>query len=216
MPPYCSRATEGPRTHQGASATNSATQKATAWPTPRLASGPPRSPRRTSRHTVARRARGRSGPAPPRAHAREERRADQEAGGVDGEGRARADAEHERRGQRRADELGDVVEHRRDGVGFLDLRLRHGLRQEPAGGGTEERLGGAEQHLDHHELPDPELAGDDQDGEQRVQARSARGRSRSSPDGAAGGPPTRRRSAGSRPAARRARPAPGRGRSRCP
>ena len=62
-----------------------------------------------------------------------------------------------------------LLNSRRQGVGLLDLRLRHRLRQQSVGGGAEERLGGAEQRLDHDELPDPELAGDDQGGEQRVQ-----------------------------------------------
>jgi hypothetical protein len=51
----------------------------------------------------------------------------------------------------------------------LDLGLGHRLRQQPVGRRTEERLGGAEQRLDHDQLPDPRAVSEDQHGEQRMQ-----------------------------------------------
>ena len=47
--------------------------------------------------------------------------------------------------------------------------LGHGLRHQPVVGRAEERLGGAEQRLDHDELPDLDAAGEDQRRQQRVQ-----------------------------------------------
>ena len=82
--------------------------------------------------------------------------------------------------------------------------LGHGLRQQAGVGGAEERLGGAEEGLDHHDVPDLDGAREDQRGQQRVQREARRGRWRSSPGGAAAGRPRRRRAGGSRRAGARA------------
>ena len=52
---------------------------------------------------------------------------------------------------------------------LLDLLRRHRARQQTGVGGAEERLGRAEQRLDHHEMPDLHHVGEDQGGQQPVQ-----------------------------------------------
>ena len=66
-------------------------------------------------------------------------------------------------------ELGDGLERAARRLRVLDQLLRHGLRHEPGVGRAEERLGGAEQRLDHDEVPDLDPAGEDQRREQRVE-----------------------------------------------
>ena len=104
-----------------------------------------------------------------RVHADEQGGAEEERRRVDGKRRRRAQAEHEPRRNGGTGELREVGEHRRHRVGLLDLGLGHGLRQQPTRGGAVERLGCAEQHADRHEVPDADLAGHDQQSEQRVQ-----------------------------------------------
>ena len=87
-----------------------------------------------------------------------------------GERPAGARPEHERGRQRRAGELGRPSRScRRRRLGLLDLVLGHGLRHQPGVGRAEERLGRAEQRLDHDDLPDLDGAGEDQHRQQRVQ-----------------------------------------------
>ena len=107
-----------------------------------------------------------------RAHAREQHGADEERRGVDREGGRGAEPEHERGRQRGAGELRDVREHRRDGVGLLDLVLGHRLGQQAGRRGAVERLGRSEEDADDHEVPDADLAGDDQQRQQRVQRKA--------------------------------------------
>ncbi len=109
------------------------------------------------------------GLASPRAHPHQQRGADQEGRGVDGECLAGSDAEDQRRRQGRADELADVVRHRHEGIRLLDLGLGDGLRDHRGRRGAEEGLRRSEQRLDHDDLPDRDVAGDDQHGEGPVE-----------------------------------------------
>ena len=123
-------------------------------------------PSRSSCSTVVRaattpRSRGRS--------CTQERGRDEERRGVDREREARPDAQDERGGERRAGELGDRLDGAERGLRGLDLILRDGLRDEARVGRPEERLGGPEARLDQRDVPDLDRAGEDQDGEQRVQ-----------------------------------------------
>ena len=94
---------------------------------------------------------------------------DEERQRVDRERPAGAEPEHERGRERRAGELGHGLDVAAGGLGLLDLLLGHRLRHQPGVGRPEERLGGAEQRLDHDDVPDLDGAGEDQHREQRVQ-----------------------------------------------
>ena len=78
----------------------------------------------------------------------------------------------------------DVVDDEGGRVGLLQLVVRHGLRDQAGGGRVEERLGGAEQRLDHHDRPDRRRPEEDQRGQQPVQRSRARCRWRPSRGGA--------------------------------
>jgi hypothetical protein len=108
--------------------------------------------------------------APARPQPHQEGRGDEERRSVERERPPRPDAEHERRGQRRAGELGDRLHRAERRARGLDLLLGHGLRHEAGERRPVERLGRAEARLDHGDVPDLDSAGEDQQREQRVQA----------------------------------------------
>ena len=114
------------------------------------------------------------GPAGAGVDAEQQQRAQHERQGVEGERLTRAEAQHERGGQRRADEEREVRHRLGERPRILDLGLRHGLGEQAAVGRLEERLGGAEQRLDHDELPDRDRAGEDQHRDEGVQDRADR------------------------------------------
>jgi hypothetical protein len=78
------------------------------------------------------------------AHAGQERGGDDERRGVGGERPAGAEAQHQRGGQRGADELRQRLERARRRTGRLDHRFGHGLGHQAGVRGPEERLGGPE------------------------------------------------------------------------
>jgi hypothetical protein len=110
----------------------------------------------------------------PRADFQQQQRTDQERGGVERKRLTGADAEHQRRRQRRADHDREV-RHRLGQRGrLLDHRLGHRLRDQACVGRLEERACGAEQRLDHDQLPDPDRAGEDQHRDRHMQRRADR------------------------------------------
>ncbi len=103
---------------------------------------------------------------------RKEGGADQERRRVQREGLAGPEPEHEYGAERRTDEDGQVLTGGRQRTGLLHQLLRRGLGDKPRVGGLKEGAAGPEQRLDDHHLGDRRPAGEDQDGEHRVQRRA--------------------------------------------
>ena len=105
-------------------------------------------------------------------NAQQKQRAEHEGRGVERERLARTDPEHDDGRERRPDQEREVCGRLGQRASVLDHVLWHGLRQQAAVGGLEERLGGAERSLDHHDLPNLNRAGEDQCGQKCMQARA--------------------------------------------
>ena len=85
---------------------------------------------------------------------RQEGRAHDERGGVDGDRAAGTEHCDQRAGDGRTDEPAEVVGDAHERVGFLQALHGHELRQQATPGGAEEGLGGAVDGEQDHELPD--------------------------------------------------------------
>jgi hypothetical protein len=107
-------------------------------------------------------------------HAQQQERTQYERRRIEGERLSGTDSEHDRGGQCRADEEGDVGHRFGQCLGVLDQRLGNGLGNQAGVGRLEERLRSAEQRLDQDDLPDPDRAEEDQRRQDRVQRASYR------------------------------------------
>jgi len=103
---------------------------------------------------------------------RQQPRRDQERGRVQRERRARADGQHQRGADRRADHDRQVRGQAAQRLRLLDVVVSDGLRDQAGVGRVEERARRAEQRLDHDHLDDARTAGEDQDRQRQVQSRA--------------------------------------------
>ena len=110
--------------------------------------------------------------APPWTDSAEAGRADKKSARIDRKRPARAGGQDERCGKRRSSERRDVTRHAHQRVRLLNIGFRHGLRHQARDSGPEKRLRRAEERHDHDDLPDLDLAREDQRREQRVERRT--------------------------------------------
>ena len=101
-------------------------------------------------------------------HAHQQQRAENERRSVERERLAGTNAQHERGGEQRPDQEGQVRGRLAQRLGVLDAGLGHGLRDQARVRGLEERLGGAEPGLDQDDVPEPHGAGENEHGQRRV------------------------------------------------